>query len=96
MADIAAEEDVVRTKKRAAQLGVVLKLLSAAQKFRAVANILSAALKAVRPAVVQQTLLSAVPNRVAVAQKASLFAVEAAVVKLGQRLQRNLLKCLLI
>ena len=72
MADIAAEEDVVRTKKRAAQLGVVLKLLSAAQKFRAVANILSAALKAVRPAVVQQTLLSAVPNRVAVAQKASL------------------------
>ena len=87
---------VARMKKRAAQLGAVLKLLSAALKFRAVANILIAALKAVRPAVAQQTLVSAVPNKGAVAQKASLSAVKANVIKLGQRLQRNLLRCLLI
>ena len=90
------KEYVARMKKRAAQLGVVLKLLSAALKFRAVANILTAALKAVRPAVVQQTRVSAVPSKVAVVQKASLSAVKANVIKLRQRLQRNLLRCSLI
>ena len=96
-ANIAAmKEYVARMKKRAAQLGAAPKLLSAALKFWAVANILTAAVKAVRPAVVQQTLVSAVPSKVAVALKASLSVMKANVIKLRQRLQRNLLRCLLI
>jgi len=51
MASIAAKEYVAKMKKRAAQLGAVLTLLSAVLKFQAVANTLSAALKAARPAV---------------------------------------------
>ena len=92
----AMKEYVARMKKHAAQLGAVLKLLSAALKFRAVANILTAAVKAVRLPVVQQMLVSAVPSKVAVALKASLSAMKANVTKLRQRLQRNLLRCLLI
>ena len=93
MASIAAKEYVAKMKKRAAQLGAVLTLLSAALKFQAVANTLSAALKAARPAVALWTLLSAVLLRVAVAHQASPSVAAVAVVKLGQHLRWNPLRC---